>query len=129
VRVDDASLTCERDPDPNVDWGPGAKARVVFPRAAVRAVWVWEPVPERHIGLWIASVVGFALGGVVCSVGGPGPIVACGALGALFAVAIIESAEAGPRYPGVWFPWPAPMPPIYPARPREMRQKLVYRAP
>ena len=52
-----------------------------------------------------------------------------GALGALFAVAIIGSAEAGPRYPGVWFPWPAPMPPSYPARLREMRQKLVYRAP
>jgi hypothetical protein len=129
VAVDDAALTCERDPDPDVDWGPGARARVVFPRASVRAVWVWEPVPERHIGLWIASAVGFALGGAVCAVGGPGPIVACGALGALFAVAIIESAEAGPRYPGVWFPWPAPMPPIYPARPREMRQKLVYRAP
>lgn len=65
----------------------------------------------------------------VCAVGGPGPIVVGGALGALFAVAIIGSAEAGPRYPGVWFPWPAPMPPSYPARLREMRQKLVYRAP
>ena len=70
--------------------------------------------------LWVAAV---------CAVGGPGPIVVCGALGALFAVAIIGSAEAGPRYPGVWFPWSAPMPPSYPARPREMRQKLVYRAP
>ena len=131
VAVDDAALTCERDPDPNVDWGPGAKARVVFPRATVRAVWVWEPVPERHIGLWIAGAVGFALGGAVCSVAGPGAIVGCGALGALLAVAFVEAAvTAGPRpYPGVWMPFPpTPRPPSYP-RQREWRRKLWYRAP
>ena len=129
VAVDDAALTCDREPDPNVDWGPGAKARVVFPRDAVKEVRVWAPKPNWHIELWIAGGVGFALGGAVCAVGGPGVIVECGALGALLVAALIESAESGPRYPWVWSPWPAPMPPSYPARPREMRQKLVYRAP
>lgn len=127
VTVDDAALTCERDPDPNADWGPGAKARVVFPRDAVRTVWVWEPVPDRHIGLWIAGAIGFALGGAGCAAGGPGPIVACGAIGALLAVAIVAAAEAGPMpYPRVWWPMPAPSPPSYPKRQRELRRKLVY---
>jgi hypothetical protein len=90
-------------------------------------------VPERHIGLWIAGAVGFALGGAVCSVGGPGPIVACGALGALLAVAFATAAvTAGPRpYPCEWLPFPPlpPRPPSYPRRQREWRRKLWYQAP
>jgi len=129
VAVDASTLTCERERDPDANWGPGDGARVIVPRDSVRAVWVWERMREPHIGLWIAAGVGFALGGLVCAPAGPGAIVACGALGALFAVTIVASAgEAGPvPYPGVWFP--APPPPSYSARQPRWHRKLWYRAP
>jgi hypothetical protein len=129
VTADDVTLTCERERDPNVNWSPGDGARVIFPRDAVRAVWVWEPVRERHIGLWIAGGLGFALGARICAVGGPGLIVTCGALGALVAMSVVVSSNvAGPvRYPGVWFP--APPPPRYPVQQPEWHRKLRYRAP
>ena len=128
VSVDDAALTCEREPDPDTSWDAGSKARVVFPREAVRAVWVWEKIPEPHIGLWIGGAIGFALGGAVCSVGGPWAIVGCGFVGALIGAGIAAAVEAGPApYPPVWSPFP--MPTGVPRRQPEWRRKLCYRRP
>jgi len=61
VAADDASVTCLRDPDPNVDWRPGDNARVVFPREAVRSIWIVEKAVNHHRDRWIAAAVGGAL--------------------------------------------------------------------
>jgi len=120
VWVDDAALTCDRDPDPNVDWGPGANARVVFPRSAVEAVWRWSDAEDRRV--LIAAGVGFAIGALVCSEGGPAMAFICAGIGAVIgADASIGSPRAGPG----WYPPGTPRP----VPQREMVRKLVYRAP
>lgn len=60
VSADDASLTCLRDPDPDVDWRPGDNARVVFPRKSVQSVRLVEKAVHHHWDRWIAAAVGAA---------------------------------------------------------------------
>jgi len=112
VSADDASLTCRRDPDPNTDWGPGSNARVVFPRDAVREVWVIEPGEGgRHIGGWIAAGVSVGLV-AAASVGG----------------GVIGGVIVGGMVIGAWSIWNEnPIPYRGPRQPRWHRQ-LVYRS-
>jgi hypothetical protein len=114
VHVDDAALTCQREPDPNANWGPGDNARLVFPRDTVRDVWVIEPASNRHIAAWIAVAVVTGVGIAVCVEGGPE--------GALFflllALPVAVFAES-PQNP--WPSMPAPAP-----QPQRMHRQLVY---
>jgi hypothetical protein len=120
VRVDDAALTCERQRDPDADWDAGSGARLVFPRDAVENVWVWQDTSDRRV--LIAMGIGFGIGALLCSEGGPATAFICAGIGALIgACAALNREPTGPW----WYP---PGPPR-PVRPREMERKLVYRAP
>jgi hypothetical protein len=119
VHVDDKALTCEREKDPNADWGPSSGARLVFPRDAVEDVWVWQDVSDRRV--LIAMGIGFGIGALLCSEGGPGPAFICAGIGALIGAAF---ASSGPPPRPWWYPGPPP-----PARPPEMVRQLVYQAP
>jgi hypothetical protein len=120
VRVDDVALTCDREKDPDVDWDAGSGARLVFPRNAVEEVQVWTDASDRRV--LIAMGIGFGIGALVCSEGGPGPAFICAGIGALIGASFaISGPPAGPW----WYP---PGPPR-PAPQREMVWKLVYRAP
>jgi hypothetical protein len=84
VSADDTTLTCVRERDPNVDWDAGSGARLVFPRTAVRNLWLMEE--DDGLGhLWIHMGIGFAIGALVCSGMGPGPAFICAGIGALIA--------------------------------------------
>jgi hypothetical protein len=120
VRADDTALTCERERDPNADWDAGSGARLVFPRNAVEEVWVWTDASDRKVLLEMG--IGFALGALLCSGGGPGPAFICAGIGALIgACAAVGGAPTGPWWspPGIPRRMPA----------REMVRKLVYRMP
>jgi hypothetical protein len=120
VRVDDTALTCQRETDPNVDWNAGSGARLVFPRNAVEGVWVWQDTSDRRV--LIAMGVGFGIGALVCSGGGPATAFICAGIGALIGAGFaLDALPTGPR----WYPPGVPRP----VRRREMVQKLVYRAP
>jgi uncharacterized protein YcfJ len=112
--VDENALTCLAE-------NPAADTRLVFPRGAVRDVWVFEQGRERHIGAWIGVGIGFVVGGALCVEGGPGAFFVCGSLGAGFMGGLItEQLRPGPfGYPG----------PMRPPRPPRWRRRLVYRAP
>ena len=122
VTVDDATLTCEREPELDASWGPGDNARVVVPRDAVRAVWVWDDVSDRRILVRLG--VGFAVGALICAEAGPGPAFVCAGIGALIGLVAPAMAQAGPPYP-----WPGMPPPSHPTPQPEWRLKLVYHAP
>lgn len=105
--VDDSTLTCLAE-----DFG--RDTRLVFPRSAVRDVWVIEAAPNRHIAAWVGIAVLTGLGIALCVEAGP-----AGALIlALIAVPVVTVAEETP-------PWPVALPPPMPRMPR-MRRRLVY---
>jgi hypothetical protein len=112
--VDDNSLTCFSE-------GAESDARLVFPRSAVRDVWVVEPAHDRHI--WIRVAIGFAVGAVLCGGGGPGLLFTCGAIGALIAADIALGADQ-PGMLGVGYPGSIRIP----RRPR-LHLRLLYYAP
>jgi hypothetical protein len=60
VSVDDRTLTCQRERDPNVNWDSASNARLVFPRAAIAEVWLLQVAREKHIARWIAMGVSTA---------------------------------------------------------------------
>ena len=123
VSADDSALTCQREPDPNADWGPGSGARVVFPRDAVGAVWVWEYGNDRRF--WIKVGAGFAVGALLCSQIGPGPAFICAGVGALIAACLALDDLPVNRGP---FSGPVALP--RPPRPLPtLERKLWYRAP
>lgn len=122
ISADNASLTCVRDPDPDVNWGPGDDARVVFPRTAVQSVWVWQDVSDRRV--LIRMGIGFAIGALICSRLGPAAAFICAGIGASIAALAPAMAESAPRYPFPGLPTPS-----YPVRPPDLRRELVYRAP
>ena len=110
ARVDDTALTCEREKNPDADWDVGSGARLVFPRSAVRDVWVWEVAPNRHIGQWILlGVLGVGVALLV-----EGNIVYIAVYGVFLGTA--EIMQMGPFR----------TPPRSPA-PKRMRRRLVYR--
>ena len=108
--ADDSELTCLVE-------DAARDVRLVFPRSKVRAVWVFEPAPNRHVGLWIALGVTAALEIAACVIGGaPG----CLAMGAVMAG--IWAAAVTPSPWSIWMPPPPP-------RPQRMRRRLVYQMP
>ena len=116
VSADDSTLTCERERDPNADWDAGSGARLVFPRTAVRNVWLMEE--DDGLGrLWIHMGIGFAIGALVCSGLGPGPAFICAGIGALIAVDVAVGRPSA--YPGM------PRSPRAPA----WKRRLIYQAP
>jgi hypothetical protein len=121
VAVDDATLTCEREADPNRDWAPGENARIVVPRDAVRAVWVWDDVSSDRV--LVRMGIGFVIGAVVCAELGPATAFVCAGVGALIGLSAAAMADTEPRYP-----WPG-MPRGQRAPREDWRLKLVYRAP
>jgi hypothetical protein len=104
VSVDGAALTCF------TERGSSSGARLVFPRDGLRRVWVVEQAPERHVGRWIAIVVGAGL--IAAAAAGSGVLggVIVGA-GVVIAAAVI------------WSDRPFPSPP----RPPRMRRRLIYK--
>jgi hypothetical protein len=113
LSADDAALTCVQGRDRNVDWGAESRARLVFPRSAIQSVWFLSDGSDRHI--WIGAGIGFALGALICGPGGPGPLFACGGVGAL--IGALKALDA-----------PLPYPNFPPRRPR-LHRHLVYRTP
>jgi hypothetical protein len=108
VSVDDGALTCIA----------GNNARLVYPRGAVRDVWVIEPAPERHIGRWIAVGAGAGLVALASAKNGvAGGVVMGGIVILVAAVALNPPRMAGYPYPGV----------RPPPQPQRMRRQLVYR--
>lgn len=103
--ADDSALTCVAE-------RPEGDARLVFPRDAVRNVWVVEPAKNLHIGRWIVVGIGVALVVAACVEGG------------VFGLAIM-----GPMVVGIetgyfeQFEWNRP------PQPPRMRRRLVYSAP
>jgi hypothetical protein len=122
VSADDSALTCEVEEDPDSDWDSLAGARLVFPRSAVRNVWLLEPeTVERRI--WIGMGVGFALGAAFCARGGPGPLFACAGIGALIG-ALVGANGAPQGFPG----WVGP---VYSPRRQpspQLHHRLIYHA-
>ena len=110
--VDSSTLTCLAEDAPS-------GTRLVFPRGAVRDVWVIDEAPERHIALWIGIAASAALEIWACVAGGAAGGVLMGAV-----IALVW-AEALNMQPGsFWFPQP-PRPPKTP----QLRRRLVYQAP
>jgi hypothetical protein len=108
VSVDDGALTCIA----------GNNARLVYPRGAVRDVWVIEQAPERHIGRWIAVGAGAGLVALASAKNGvAGGVVMGGIVILVAAVSLNTPRMAGYPYPGVRSP---PQ--------QRMRRRLVYRS-
>lgn len=103
--VDDSALTCVTE---NRAW----PVRLVFPRAALRDVWLVEPAPDRHIGRSIRIGIETGLFITAC-VGG-------GVVGGLVVGVLVISIEAAIAE--------NPIPSRYPRFPR-VHRRLVYRAP
>lgn len=122
IAVDDATLTCEREANPDADWTPGENARIVVPRDSVRAVWVWDDVSGDRV--LKRTGIGFAIGALACSQLGPAPAFICAGIGALIGLAASATTETAPRYP-----WPGMSPPAQREPRGNWQLKLVYRAP
>jgi hypothetical protein len=103
--VDDSALTCVTE---NRAW----PVRLVFPRAALRDVWLVELARDRHIGRWIRIGIETALFITACVAGG---VVGGSVVGVL--VMSLEAAIAE-----------NPIPLRYPSAPR-VHRRLVYRTP
>ena len=109
VSVDDSTLTCRRERDPNTNWDAASNARLVFPSNAVANIWLIQrghrisPLQWAGLGavsgLLIAAYVANPIGGLVVS-----------------AVVL-----------GVWAQADATRPPRRP-RPPQLERHLVYRA-
>lgn len=111
--ADDTALTCDRIPDPDANWTPAGKARLVLPRAGVLDLWRWQEDHRLSVGMWIAIGLSAALE-ISLSVAG-------GAVGAYFGALMLAAAWTAAETN----PWRIYMPP----RPPKMRRRLVYRAP
>ena len=117
LSADDATLTCQRQRDPEANWDASSNARLVFPRSAVRNVSVWERAPNRHILLWIGVGVTAGLEIAALVTGGPAGGYVVGML-----LAGAWAAAMAPPFP-FYSPYPPP-----PSGPR-MRKRLIYRMP
>jgi hypothetical protein len=113
VSADDTALTCVQAGNLNMDWGAGSRARLIFPRSAIQSVWFLSEGSDRH--LWIGAGIGFALGALICGPAGPGPLFACGGIGAL--IGALRALDV-----------PLPYPNFPRGRPR-LHRHLVYRMP
>jgi hypothetical protein len=114
VSADDATLTCDRIPDPDANWTPASKARLVLPRTGVLDLWRWQEDHGLTAGQWV--VLGLlAAWEIGCSVAG-------GAAGFLIATLIAGVVALA----AVSTPFPMGPPP--PRLPR-MRRRLIYHAP
>lgn len=120
VASDDASLTCIAE--------DGMMTRLVFPRAAVKSVWVAEIAKDHHAGVWIAMAAGAALGAAICSPAGPAAAFLCGGIGASVSILLVTDPANTrpipyPPYGGYPPPYsaPAPLP--------QLRMRLIYSAP
>jgi hypothetical protein len=99
--IDEGTLTCV--PERSMDG-----VRLVFPRSALRDVWVIELERERHIGRWIRIGIEVALFAEAC--------VAGGVLGGMVIGIIVLSVEAGIAENPI------------PRRSLGFRRRLIYRA-
>jgi hypothetical protein len=98
VSVDDSTLTCQREPNPNANWDASSNARLIFPRASIAVVWLMEAAQERHLARWIAiaaSVAFVVLESV--SAGVPGAVFATLIVGAVWTVG--EHSHPFPQWP------------------------------
>ena len=107
--VDEQTLTCLAE-------RAAGDVRLVFPRSAVRSVWVMELAPNRHIGLWIGLAVSAALEITAC--------VAGGAAGGLVVGMFVAAAWLAAETPSPWAIWYPP-----PPRPQRWRRRIIYNAP
>jgi hypothetical protein len=105
VSVGDDALTCVRE-------GRAAEVRLVFPRAAVRDVWVMMPAHDRHTVKWVFVGIGVGLG-VALIVADP-----------VIGLAIVGSVLCAIESPSNRYPMPMP-----PPRLPRVRWQLVYQAP
>jgi hypothetical protein len=111
VSVDDSALTCVRERDPDADWDAASGARLVFPRASVRNVWLMGEASGWSIGRWIA--VGVSVGLVVAgSVGG----------------GVIGGAIVGGVVLAVWKGWYDVAQVSLSRQPPPLHRRLIYRA-
>ena len=99
--IDDRALMCVPEESMN-------GVRLVFPRSALREVWVIERERERHIGLWIRLGIEVALFVAAC--------VGSGVLGGVVVGAIVFGVEEEIAE--------NPIPP----RPLGLHRRLIYRA-
>jgi hypothetical protein len=105
VSVGDDALTCVRE-------GRTSEVRLVFPRGAVRDVWVMKPEHDRHIVRWIFVGIGAGVGIAL--------IVADPVIGlAIVGVVGAGIASSSNRY----------RVPMAPPRPPRYRWQLVYQVP
>jgi hypothetical protein len=102
---DDSALTCVAE-------RPEGDARIVFPRGAVRNLWVIEVTRDWHIGRWIVVAVGAAL------------LITCGVEGGVFGLAIFGPLIVGLEVSYFEDVWRNPQPQM----PR-VRRRLVYTVP
>jgi hypothetical protein len=112
LSANDSALTCTVEEDPNTNWDSLAGARLVFPRGAVRNVWLVEQESEWHLGRWILIGVEVALLVTAC--------VAGGIEGGLF-VGLLELGADAAMVTN-------PMPPRM-RRPPGLERRLIYHAP
>jgi hypothetical protein len=105
LSIDDRALMCVPEQSMN---GVGNGVRLVFPRSALREVWVIERERERHIGLWIRIGIEVALFVAAC--------VGSGVLGGVVVGAIVLGVEEEIAE--------NPIPP----RPLGLHRRLIYRA-
>jgi hypothetical protein len=105
VSVGDDALTCIRE-------GTTREVRLVFPRSALRDVWVMKPEHDRHIVKWVFVGIGAGLG-IALIVANP-----------LIGLAIVGAVGAGIESSSHRYPMPMARP-----RPPRFRWQLVYQAP
>jgi hypothetical protein len=113
VQVDDAFLTCDRVKDPDTNWTLASGARLMFARSGVKNVWAWEPANRWDAMAWTKLIVGGAAVGLG---------IACIAVNPLCVVPV--AVVAGVTISESLYPTLPQRP-----RPRNMRRRLVYRAP
>lgn len=103
LAADDSSVTC-------VPVGTANGTRIVFPRATVREIAVFEVARNHHIGVGIAAAI------------------TVGLVTALAVVNPLAGLLAGVTALGVWTDW-QDTPPLWPsASGPEMHRRVVYRA-
>jgi hypothetical protein len=96
ISVGDDALTCVRE-------GRTSEVRLVFPRGAVRDVWVMRPAHDRHIVKWVFVGIGVGLGIALIVAD---PVIG----GAIMAVVVAGIESPSNRYP---MPMAPPRPPPF----------------